>query len=123
MTERQAKWTIFAVFATVFPCFYFLIVVAGFLPLFFIAITAFHEGITFAVNALHCIVYGAIFYGLAGAAARALFRLKNPRLRHAVLAVILIGAGMVAMSPIYGAGHNGVRLKTLPGLLADINNY
>lgn len=114
---------IFAVLVAVFPCFYFLIVVAGFLPLFFIAITAFHRNIIFVINTLHCLVYGAIFYGLAGKISRSLFLVKSPLIRHIALAAILVGAGILALSPIYGAGHNSGNLKPLPGLLAEMKDY
>jgi hypothetical protein len=106
VSEKAIRWTLFCLMAATLPVLYFMFVIAGFLPLIEIA-RMMREGVWgFKLfNAIHLLVYGTIFYFLAGFIARRLARLSAGR-RWAGFG--LITAAMVAVSflPIYGVGHS-----------------
>jgi len=116
MGERAIRWTLFGVMAATLPVFYFMFVVAGFLPLIEI-VRMLREGPWgFRLfNGIHIVLYGAIFYVVAWLVARALSRL--PVAGQLVAVALIVGAMVsVAFQPIYGIGHSQPPGTTVYGL-------
>jgi hypothetical protein len=103
--ERAVRWIIFGAMVVAFPAVYFLFVIAGLLPLAYVAWLAYLDPGLWIANAIHLVVWGALFYGVAWLAGKGLARL--PRWAgYTTLALILAALGWVALQPIYGLGHS-----------------
>jgi len=124
LTRFQIKWALFISFSLVIPCFYFLFVAAGFLPLVFILLSSAQKGndffIIFIIHIIHCGIYGALFYGSATVTSKLIFFLKNRYARHLILLFILISLFIVAMLPIYGVAHNTMKWKNWIEIMGEL---
>lgn len=99
------RWVLFAVMAATVPAFYFLFVVAGFLPLAYVAWMTREDPSLWLPNLIHILLWAAIFYGVAWLVAKLLSRL--PRAAGWAGVVAIAGSlAWVALQPIYGVGHS-----------------
>jgi hypothetical protein len=100
---KLAKWLLFIWFALTFPAIFYLILVAGFLPLVAIAGVAvkFNNSLLFLVCMAHLLVYSFAYYWAARQITEAIWVLK-PKYRYwSIMAVIGI-CGVIALIPMYG---------------------
>lgn len=105
MGERAMRWLLVAVMAATVPALYFLFVVAGFLPLAYVAWMTREDPSLWLPNLIHILVWGAMFYGVAWLVAKLLSRLPQAA-RFSMIAAIACGLVWVAFQPIYGVGHS-----------------
>lgn len=115
MGERTMRWLLFGAMVLTVPAVYFLFVVAGLLPLVYVAWLTRLDPSLWLPNVIHLLIWGAIFYGVAWLAAKGLARAP---LAVRIFAVLLLVGGLVwvALQPIYGVGHSqyaGVSLYRL----------
>lgn len=107
MERAVFRWVLFWLMVLTVPVLFFMFVVGGFLPLSVIAVMAYRDSVwgfkLFSV--LHLLVYGALFYWLAGLAARGLSALGKT---WGTVAFLCLSAGLLALAflPLYGAGHH-----------------
>lgn len=120
MTKDQAILVLFVAFSITVPCFYFVLVALGFLPLAFILLSAFASTTAFIWHIPHCIVYGMLFYGLAALLAHGMFQVESPIARHGMLLAILAGLATMSLFPIYGASHTRIEWKNIFGIYARL---
>lgn len=105
MGERTMRWVLFSAMVVMFPAVYFLFVIAGLLPLIYVVWLAYLDPSLWMFNAVHVLVWGAIFYGAAWLTAKGLARLPQWAGLSA-LALIIGGLIWGALQPIYGVGHS-----------------
>ena len=105
MGERTIRWALFGVMVATFPAVYFLFVVAGLLPLVYIAWLTRLDPSLWLANVIHLVIWGTIFYGFAWLTAKGLARLPAWAGLSA-LALIVAALFGVALQPIYGVGHS-----------------
>ena len=104
--DTVIKWVLFGLMASTVPVLYFMFVIGGFLPLIAIVALSFQGVWGFMLfNAVHVLIYGALFYWIA--------KLISGRLALLPAAWKLIGfaglsAALFALSflPLYGVGHH-----------------
>lgn len=105
MGERAIRWVIFGAMVVTFPALYFLFVIAGLLPLVYVAWLTRLDPSLWLPNVVHLVIWGAIFYGAAWLAAKGLVR--TPQWARLAAVALIIGAlAWVALQPIYGVGHS-----------------
>jgi hypothetical protein len=105
MGERAIRWVIFGAMVVAFPALYFLFVIAGLLPLIYVAWLTRLDPSLWLPNVVHLVIWGAIFYGFAWLTAKGLARLPQWAGLSA-LALIVAALAWVALQPIYGVGHS-----------------
>jgi hypothetical protein len=105
MTERTAKWMLFAAFVATVPVPYYMFVIAGLLPVSAILVLQFRGVWGFKIfNAVHLLIYLPVWYLAAKFCARWLFTLPPPT-RLVAIAGIVGAAVVLAALPVYGIGH------------------
>ena len=100
------KWVLFCLLATTVPVFYFMFVIAGFLPLIaivFLSLTDVWGARIF--DAVHLVVYAPLFYWVAKIISRWLSSFSQ---RWKLIGFVGISVAIIAISflPLYGLGHN-----------------
>jgi hypothetical protein len=71
-----------------------------------------------AFNAVHCLLYGGLFYVIARWIAKRLARIE-PRRRNRLAAAIVAALTILGFAPIYGIGHGHIDPKNVYQLYAD----
>ena len=106
MSAPTTKWILFFSMCAIVPVFYFMFVVAGFLPLLAVFLIALNNGswAVILISAVHCVIYAALFYFVSSAGSHRLGRL-SPSQRNKKLSVILGSLLLIGALPIYGGGH------------------
>ena len=95
------------------PVFYFMFVVAGFLPLLAVFAIAFNNigsWTLLLISAIHCVIYAAIFYFASSSISHRLREL-SPSQRNKRLSMIIGSLLLVGVLPIYGGGHGRFQWK------------
>ena len=106
MAERLIKWVLFCLMACTVPVLYYMFVVGGFLPLIAIVALSFRGVWGFVLfNAIHVLIYGALFYWIARFIAQRLVSLSYGR-RIAIFAAVSVALIAIAFLPVYGIGHH-----------------
>lgn len=105
MSERAMRWLLFGAMVVTFPAVYFLFVIAGLLPLIYVAWLAWLDPSLWIANLVHLVLWGAIFYGAAWLVAKGLSRVP-PWARWSALALAIGALVWTAAQPIYGVGHS-----------------
>ncbi len=106
MSENTIKWILFCLMFVTVPVLYFMFVIGGFLPLIAIVAASFGGEWGFALfNAVHVLIYGAVFYWIAKVVSKRLALLPQT---WKVLGFATVSIALVTISflPLYGVGHH-----------------
>ena len=120
MSANAIKWILFGLMFATVPVLYFLFVIGGFLPLIAIVALSFRGVWGNALfNALHVLIYGALFYWIAMMVSRRLAMLPEAW-KLAGFAILALALVAISFLPLYGLGHHEyqpVSLYRLPAML------
>jgi len=106
-----ARWLLFAALAAFAPLFFWLGIVAGWVPLGGMLVFAARNIANLSLwpfSLGHLLIYGFLLYGAAGLATRGLGRVAAGRRGWATMALVLALA-CVGLLPIYGAAHGRIQ--------------
>jgi hypothetical protein len=120
VSENVMKWGLFCLMAATVPVLYYMFVVGGYLPLIAIVALSFRGVWGFVLfNAVHLLIYGALFYWVAKAVARRLALLPH---MWSLLGFASLSIALVAISflPLYGIGHHESQSVDLYRLLTGL---
>jgi hypothetical protein len=106
VSETVMKWGLFCLMAATVPVLYYMFVIGGFLPLIAIVAFSFRGVWGFVLfNAVHLLIYGALFYWVAAIVSRRLALLPRT-LRFVGFASLSIALVAISFLPVYGVGHH-----------------
>jgi hypothetical protein len=104
--DKHIKWVLFCLMVTTVPVLYYMFVIGGYLPLIAIVAVSFTGVWGFVLfNAVHLLIYGALFYWIAKVISKRLALLSR-RWRLAGFAGISTVLVAISFLPVYGAGHH-----------------
>lgn len=101
--DKRFVGILLTAFCLITPTFGFFVVAAGLVPLWIYPLQMLVGGLFgIIVGGLHLLFYGAVFYGLAEGLTWGIFKVvRKPIARLIVLTALLIGFGVLALSPVY----------------------